>query len=78
MQVRTGDRVKMRDGRIVDVTDAADNHPDAWRTYDKYAYETKGQWIVTSEMPRETIFVGIDTNGGNVVSDMSEVVSILN
>lgn len=78
MQVKSGDRVKLRDGRIVDVTDAADAHPDAWRTYDRHAYETRGEWVVTSEMPPETIFVGRTENGGTVVSDMSEVVSILN
>jgi len=90
MQVRNGDLVVLRDKRIVLVTDAADSHPDAWRTYDKYAYEARGEWVVNSEMPAETIFVGKQvffgegnggtdamTTGGTVVSDMSEVVSII-
>jgi len=82
MQVRVGDRVRMRDGRVVDVTDAADQDADAWRTYSVKGIFNDGEWdaeeYISSESPAETIFVGTDANGGTVVSDMSEVVSILN
>ena len=91
MQVRVGDRVRMRDGRVVDVTDAADQDADAWRTYSVKGIFNDGEWdaeeYISSESPAETIFVGTEVRyaekgeakgGGTVVSDMSEVVSILN
>lgn len=77
MQVRVGDTVRMRDGRIVHVTDAADQDPDAYRVYDEHTYKTTGEWKVNAEMPMETIFMGNTPSGGRVVSDMSEVVAIL-
>lgn len=87
MQVKCGDMVKLRDGRIVSVEDAADQDPDAYRTYRESA---DGSLELVSELPVETIFVGrqvlsnkvgplaVRTLGATVVSDMSEVISILN
>lgn len=87
MQVKVGDTVKMRDGRVVLVTDAADSHPDAWRTYSYQDWVESGVATITSEVRPETIFVGslVDarTRGWSkrgpvtVVSDMSEVAEIL-
>lgn len=79
MQVKCGDLVKMRDGRHVYVNDAADQDLDAYRYYDETYYERTGQFRIKSEMPVETIFVGYVKGDPNsvVVSDMSEVVSIL-
>lgn len=57
-----GDTVTLRDGRIVYVTDAADQVPEAY----------------PDNLPVETIFVGMTAGGRSVVSDMSEIVSILN
>lgn len=86
MLVRCGDTVKLRDGRIVEVTDAADNDPEAYRTYRE---GPDGEPVLVSELPVETIFVGrqkltnkvgplvVKTYGPTVVSDMCEVVSIL-
>lgn len=61
MHVLSGDVVRMRDGRIVEVTDAADRDPRAY----------------PGNLPVETIFVGNRLSGGTVVSDMSEVVEII-
>lgn len=78
MQARAGDRVKLRDGRVVSVTDAADAHPDAWRTYSRADWERDGTETITSTITPETIFVGTEVpNGATVVSDMSEIVSVL-
>lgn len=84
MIVKSGQTVVLRDGRTVLVTDAADQDPDAYRWYGSNAQD---EVVVKAEMPVETIFVGIlmDTRprGWNkeepkfVVSDMSEVVSIV-
>jgi hypothetical protein len=78
MQVFAGDTVEMRDGRMVYVTDAADTQPDAWRTYSRSDYDRDGSFVVTSQMPAETIFVGhVEGNeNATVVSDMSEVVHV--
>lgn len=87
MQVFENQIVEMRDGRIVHVTNAADQSVDAYRVYDEYTYQTTGEWKVNAEMPAETIFMGdlltcskkgeLWSTGRTVVSDMSEVVSIL-
>lgn len=79
MQVRNGDIVELRDGRIVVVTDAADPGEPVgeYQTISRTAWLEQGIEVVTSSMPAETIFVGQGQNGGTVVSDMSEVVSIL-
>jgi hypothetical protein len=78
MQAQTGDLVKLRDGRVVSVTDAADPHPDAWRTYSKADWDRDGTETITSTITPETIFVGTDIlSGAKVVSDMSEVVRIV-
>ena len=91
MRVNKGDVVKLRDGRTVFVTDAADSDPDAYRWYSyRLGRDEEGnpieQEYVAAEMPMESIFVGqlveaglvvnLDENA-TVVSDMSEVVSIL-
>jgi hypothetical protein len=73
MQVQAGDIVRLRDGRIVSVTEASDTHPDAWRTYSKSAYDRDESLVVTSEVPAETILVGKDAQGNTVVTDFSEV-----
>lgn len=65
MQVVAGDTVEMRDGRVVYVTDAASQNPRA--------YVLTGE----QEVPVETIFIGVTATGRTVVSDMSEVVSVL-
>jgi len=56
MQVKNGQTVKMRDGRIVIVTDAAE--PGPYETIDRAAYLEQGREVITSSMPGETIFVG--------------------
>ena len=86
MQVKRGDVVRLRDGRLVVVEDAADQDPDAYRLYDEVYYERTGKFKVNDEMPVETIFMGdevkwlgpnfLSSTGRYVVSDMSEVVSI--
>lgn len=76
MRVSNGDTVLMRDGRTVYVTDAADPG-DPEGVYQWIGRnEERTALIVKDEMPAETIFVG-ECNGRTVVSDMSEVVSIL-
>lgn len=87
MQVRCGDTVKLRDGRTIDVTDAADSNPESYRWYRESA---DGTPVIAAELPPETILVGTEVihtsvgplsvrlRGGTVVSDMSEVVSIIN
>jgi hypothetical protein len=85
MRVREGDLVLDRQGRYILVTDAPLEGP--YETVDKAAWERDGQMVVTSSMPEETIFVGHYVAellgdhphrlGGTVVSDFSEVVSIL-
>lgn len=90
MRVKSGDVVKLRDGRTVFVTDAADSDPDAYRWYSyRLGRDEDGNPIeeeyVADELPMESIFVGhpVDAVGltvneeVSVVSDMSEVVSIL-
>lgn len=69
MQVRCGDIVKMRDGRVVSVTDAAYEEPEL------YILSDEDEII---EFNPETVFVGETPTGRTVVSDMSEVVCILN
>jgi hypothetical protein len=76
MQVRIGDVVKMRDGRVVDVTDAPEDITSPFEWISKADYE-RGVETVTATMPAETIFIGKTKRGNTVVSDMSEVVSIL-
>jgi hypothetical protein len=87
--VRKGDVAEMRDGRTILVTDAADQHPDAYRVYSyKVGRREDGtvfdEEYIVSEMPKETIFMGHPVGAGlaadtdvTIVSDMSEVVSIL-
>ena len=70
MQVRVGDRVRMQDGSIVNVTDAAFNDPREYILEDPDAEK-----IMT--FPPETIFIGKTDGGRTVVSDSSLVVSIL-
>jgi hypothetical protein len=87
MQVKAGDLVRLRDGRTVYVTDAADPDPDAYRVYSIDAYTEDGSLVVKGELPVETIFVGqlydpkprgwSKGEPVTVVSDMSEVVSII-
>lgn len=69
--VKSGDVVVLRDGRIVDVTDAASSDPLNYQWYDEVTEE------LNDELPRETIFVG-RSHDGTVVSDMSEVIAIVN
>jgi hypothetical protein len=81
MHVKIGDVVKMRDGRMVEVTDAPDSlEPLVW--IDKYVYQMTGQEFVKDTMPAETIFGGNEfiknRRAGRVFSDMSEVVAIVN
>ena len=86
MIVKENDIVAMKDGRCIYVTDASDQDPDAYRWYDE------GGSIINAELPVETIFMGYqvhpefltDPNFGEpgyepkiIVSDMSEVVSII-
>lgn len=71
MIVEVGDNVKLRDGRLVLVTAAASQDPDDYRWY------AEDGETINAELPVETIFIG-SCNGKSVVSDMSEVVSILN
>lgn len=88
MNVVANEMYRMRDGRIVIVTDAAE--PGPYETIARDDYFNKGIETVTSSMPTETIFVGTEVTevtvddkglfhpavlGGTVVSDMSEVVA---
>lgn len=70
MIVKNGDNVKLRDGRLVLVTDAASQNLDDYRWY------ASDDITINAELPVETIFVGT-SNGKTIVSDMSEVVSVL-
>ena len=70
MIVKNGDNVKMRDGRLVLVTNAASQDPL------DYQWWSQDEKTLNAELPVETIFVGVCGNS-TVVSDMSEVVSVL-
>lgn len=74
--VSVGDTVSLRDGSYAVVTDVPD--PGPYETVDRQAWFVEGREVVTSSMPAETIFVGYDQNTHKtVVSDMSEIVSIV-
>ncbi len=87
MIVKAGQYATLRDGRVVFVTDVAEQDPDAYRYYNEADYDETGEFNVVSEMPVENIFVGVlfdgrirgwskDASAVTVVSDMSEVVSV--
>ena len=77
IRVFKNDRVRLRDGSIVVVTDAPESgKPLEW--IDRRAYLDRGQEIVTATMPAETIFVGYDVETkAQVVSDMCEVKMVI-
>lgn len=77
IRVFRGDRARLRDGSIVQVTDAPESgEPLEW--IDRRAYLDFGQEKVTATMPAETIFVGYDVETkATVVSDMCEVKMII-
>lgn len=78
MRVFKNDRVRLRDGRIVEVTDASSDPSDTLEWIDRRAYLDHGQEKVTATMPNETIFVGYDVQTkATVVSDMSEVKMVI-
>lgn len=97
ISVKKGDVVAMRDGRCIQVTEAADQDPDAYRWYSYRLGRREDGTVfdeeyVAAELPVETIFMGYavhpellsDPNLGEpgyepkiIVSDMSEVVSII-
>jgi hypothetical protein len=93
--VKRGDVVQVRGERdLILVTDAADQDPDAYRTYSfilgrDETGQVFEQEFVSSEMPVETIFMGnpcsrvgaedyYPLSDRVVVTDMSEVISVLN
>ena len=76
MDIKRGDIVTLRDGRVVYVTDAADQDPDAWRLYDWPYYQRTGKFRIVHEDKPETILIGtLRSNGRTVVTDFSEVVA---
>jgi hypothetical protein len=78
IRVYKNDRVRLRDGRIVEVTDASSDTSETLVWIDRRAYLDKGQEIVTATMPNETIFVGRNVeNGKTVISDMCEVKMVI-
>lgn len=79
--VSVGDTVLLRDRSSAVITDLADpGEPEGeYQTIDRTAFVERGVEVVTSSIPAETIFVGYDKNtGAVVVSDLSEIVSVLN
>ena len=78
MRVFKNDRVRLRDGRIVEVTDASSDPSDTLEWIDRRKYLDEGREVVTATMPNETIFVGYDVQTkATVVSDMSEVKMVI-
>lgn len=92
MHVKEGQVVALRDGRCIYVTNATDQDPEAYAVYSIDAYAENGSYIIKEQLPVETIFMGYqvhpelrsDPNLGEpgyepriIVSDMSEVVSII-
>ena len=87
--VKKGDVCRLRDGRVVFVTDASDTSPDAYRVYNfRVGRNATGQaWAeeyVISEMPAETILVGNPVSAGmvvdenvSIITDWSEVVEVI-
>lgn len=63
-QVTTGALVMLHNGKVVEVTDAASQ--DLGDYYNE-----------SGSLPRETIFIGTTSAGKTIVSDMSEIVSII-
>lgn len=78
MRVFKNDRVRLRDGQIIEVTDASSDPSDTLYWIDRRAYLDKGQEIITASMPNETILIGnnVETKA-RVVTDMSEVKMII-
>jgi hypothetical protein len=78
MKVSPGETVLLKDGRTVLVVEVASQEPDDYRLYSIDAYVQDGSFVLKDEMPFETIFIGTNmATGGTVVTDMSEVASIL-
>ncbi len=77
--VSNGDRVEMRDRTVFTVTDIADpGTPEGeYQTISRVDWED-GKETVTSSMPAETICVGKTDKGQTVVTDLSEIVRVLN
>jgi hypothetical protein len=76
-RVFAGERVRLRDGRIVDVTQAP-GPGDTLEWVDQGHYEQTGRFIINDVMPNETILIGTNIeNGKTVITDMCEVKMVI-
>jgi hypothetical protein len=78
VRVFKNDRVRLRDGRIVEVTDASSDDSDTLYWIDRREWLDNGREVVTATMPNETIFMGYDVETkATVISDMCEVKMVI-
>lgn len=70
----TGVTVELRDGRMVEVDCASSQNKYDYATFEE---REDGAIFLHSWLPVETILVGHEVTGQSVVTDMSEVVRIV-